>query len=261
MNYYRLSAYLFPFRNNDGTEGYVPGTTLGSILEIYQFDEELRNVLVGGLETVEISFRTKIAYYFSHACGPFGYVQRGNLPDLDSTARLDFFRRVESERDKSREAFKDHFLKKYGDNHEYLPLWMAVELMSFGTLFSLLSGMDYKIRQRIASEYGIDQVVLVSWFRALNTLRNLCAHHSRIWNREFGDKPLIPKKNTLWTTPVVIPNNCVFGFASLLAHLTVRINSASDWKSRFLGLLSRYNQVSRSAMGFPPGWENSGIWK
>ncbi|MGA2380350.1 MAG: Abi family protein [Spirochaetia bacterium] len=260
MNYYRLSAYLFPYRRNDGTEQYKPSTNLDSILEIYRFDEELRNTLVAGLERIEVSFRTNVAYHFSHACGPFGYVDRKNLPDLNDHTKLLY--RMQEEKDKTSEAFKDHFVEKYGDKHEYLPLWMAVELMSFGTLHHLLRGIDHKIRQAIASEYGIDQVVLQSWFLSLNTLRNLCAHHSRIWNRTFGVKPRIPYKNDLWTKPVLITNDHIFGLASVLAYLGDQIENSKDWKGRFLALINRCNEtIPLFNMGFPSGWENSGIWK
>ena len=219
LNYYRLSAYLYPFRRKDGTEKFTDGTNIDTILEIYRFDEGLRNSLVAGLEKIEISLRTKVAYHFSHACGPFGYLDIANLPDCNRGDLAKLLAHMQDEKEKSSEAFIEHFVNKYGDCHEYFPLWMAVELMSFGTLHNLWKGFSRNLREAIANDYGIHGVVLDSWFLSLNVLRNLCAHHSRIWNRIFGFKPMIPKKDPLWNTPFSIPNQRLFGFASVIVFL------------------------------------------
>lgn len=261
LNYYRLSAYLYPYRANNGSESFKPGTEIDAVLQVYRFDEQLRNVLVAGLERVEVSFRTSLAYECSHSFGPFGYVEATNLPDCSRGDLVKLLAKITEEKDKSSEQFKEHFCDKYGDKHPFLPIWMAVELMSFGTLNSLLRGLDHRIRQKIASRYSIDQVVLTSWFLALNALRNLCAHHSRIWNRIFGVKPRIPHKDILWIKPFSIPNDRVFGLASVLAYLSARIGDADAWRWRFVGLMSgRPAGAPLVSMGFPEGWEKHPIW-
>lgn len=138
---------------------------------------------------------------------------------------------------------------------------MAVELMSFGTLHNLLKGFSRSLREVIANEYGIHEVVLNSWFLSLNVLRNLCAHHSRVWNRVFGFRPVIPKKDPLWNIPFAIPNQRLFGFASVIAYLCTRIEGNDNWKRRFLDLLVQQRNILPRDLGFPYGWENHGIWK
>ena len=93
--------------------------------------------------------------------------------------------------------FVKHFFERYGDSHDYLPLWMAVEVMSFGTTLSFFRGLPTTIKQEISGKFEIHDKVLESWLTSLNAVRNICAHHSRLWNRELGYKPIIPVKNLI----------------------------------------------------------------
>jgi abortive infection bacteriophage resistance protein len=93
------------------------------------------------------------------------------------------------------ETFIDHFKAKYGDCHDLPPLWMLCEVMSFGKMLTLFNGVFEGLRRVIAQKYGIESKVLQSWLGALNVVRNICAHHGRLWNRELGFKPMIPREN------------------------------------------------------------------
>ena len=45
----------------------------------------------------------------------------------------------------------------------------------------------------VAARYGLNNGrVFASWLRSLNYLRNVCAHHSRLWNRNIVDQPRLP---------------------------------------------------------------------
>ena len=174
---------------------------------------------------------------------------------------IKFIKTIRDEMRRNKEPFVRHFQKQYGDCHADLPIWMAGELMSFGTFYTFFKGLNRKDRQSIANVFGIDGVVLESWFGCLNTVRNICAHHSRLWNRELGIKPLIPRKNPVWHTPVETPNNRIFGVVTIFCYLLKIIAPQSHWCKRFRELINEFPGVPLSEMGFPSGWENHALWK
>ena len=60
----------------------------------------------------------------------------------------------------------------------------------------LKRGLVAPSKQTIASEYGVADRVLDSWQATFNQVRNLCAHHARLWNRAFGVRPLRRRRQT-----------------------------------------------------------------
>lgn len=170
---------------------------------------------------------------------------------------------MREEADRSREEFVSHFRNRYGDNHSDLPLWMVGEIMSFGKVLTMFNGVDDSMRRLIAYHHGTEDMVLKSWLGALNVIRNICAHHGRLWNRELGYKPLIPrgKKHPAWHIPVRIPQNRIFGILTILRYLLRTIAPQSNWEARLLALLDEYPEISRWSMGFPDNWKESLLWK
>lgn len=258
VNYYRLSGYLYPFREPDDT--YRPGTTLEKVWRRYTFDRRLRVLVLDGIERVEICIRTELAYELAHAQGPFGYLQAANLPGLKPAEYNTFTVRLTDEYNRSKERFIEHFKNKYGTDHNLPPIWMAVELMSLGSLFSLYRGSPPGIRKSVAARFGVKEHVLVSWLRTLNTVRNICAHHSRLWNKEVGVTPAFPNKDPRWTTPVPVSGRRMFAVLSILAYMLEIAAPQSEWRGRLLDLFDMYPDVPRGSMGFPADWEQSTIW-
>jgi len=96
----------------------------------------------------------------------------------------------------------------------------------------------------------------------LNLVRNVCAHHARLWNREFDAKPLIPeaKHDEQWHQPVQITSDRMFGILTVLYYLLRQVAPQSAWKDRFRQLMDTYPDVPLRFMGFPENWEDSPIW-
>ncbi len=260
VNYYRLSGYLYNFRRDDGS--YKPGTTLKTVWTHYTFDRQLRLIVIDALERIEVAIRTQLAYYFAHEHGPFAYTNHNNLPHIDSARFSQWQAELQSELLRSKERFVQHFQFKYGDEHEVLPIWMLVEVMSFGRTLTFYNGVGTDIRQSIAKEFGIPEAVLQSWLRALNTVRNICAHHGRLWNRELGVKPLMPReqKYPQWHHPVDIPNNRVFGILTILRFMLKTCAPTSAWNHRIQQLFNEYSDLPLNWMGLPDNWHESPLW-
>jgi abortive infection bacteriophage resistance protein len=260
VSYYRLSAYWYPFRLPD--DSLRPGTTIEIVWRRYVFDRQLRLLVLDAIERVEIAIRTLVVNQHTLLHGPFGYLDRANLPNLTPSDHGLLLRRLREEAGRSREDFVSHFFGKYTSETD-LPLWMACELMTFGGLLTLFRGLATPLKQSIARSYGVSDTVLDSWLLAINQIRNLCAHHARLWNRVLGVKPMIPRqrKHPQWHVPVAIPDDRIFGCLTVLRYLLRITAPSSQWQLRLQSLLSSYPEIPIREMGFPADWTDSPLWQ
>lgn len=263
VNYYRLSGYLYPYRQSELSDNFKSGTSFERIWRHYTFDRRLRLTVMDAIERVEVSIKTQLICILAHQSGAFGYAKRENLPNLSNEDYSRWIDETRKEVSRSHEQFVEHFMKKYGGSHDLLPLWMAGEIMSFGCMLTMYKGVANNFKKEIAAYYGIPDEVLTSWLQTINVIRNICAHHSRLWNRELGVKPYIPRKNKYpqWHEPVLIPQNRIFGVLTILRYLLRIIAPQSQWEVRLLTLLEGYSEISRWSMGFPDNWKDSPLWK
>ena len=193
VNYYRFSAYCIPFQNP--RDIFSPGTTFEKIVELYRLDEELRNSFLAMLSPVEIFLRTRIVYELSHGWGAFAHYDPANF--RNDFKHSDWISSLEDEVKRGKETFLEHYKTKY-NGFPQLPLWIACEIMSLGSLSFLYYGLLPDPQRRICSVLEISQFVLASWLYHITYLRNTCAHHGRFWNRELAIRPFIPRKNKKW---------------------------------------------------------------
>ena len=217
INYYRLSGYFLPFQSSKDT--FDDGTRLDDILYLYEFDVALRNLLVEGLGRIEVSCKTQIAHYIVLKYGAFGYIKTNNFdfrkPQVH-ISHVDWLRKVRQNISRSHESFKKHFFHKY-DSEVDLPVWMAVELMSFGDVSHLYRGLRKQDRQDVARGYfRIDQKLMCSWLHTIVYIRNLCAHHGRIWNRRLAIRPLSNKRDANWRD---VDNSKIFAVVLLIKKM------------------------------------------
>ena len=252
INYYRLSAYFLPFQSE--TDVFNKGTSLDDILYLYEFDSKLRNLLIEGLARIEVSAKTQIAHHLALTYGPFGYTQGTSLnfqkPFVHMT-HVQWLEKVCLSIKRSHEAFKKHFYQKY-DEESYLPIWMAVELMSFGQISQLYKGMKKHDKQDIARGYfKVDQRLMGSWLHTIVYIRNLCAHNSRLWNRNLAIAPLPNKKDPEWKD---IDNKKIFAVFLLIKKMMHFRDKWDQWSGKLLTLLGNYSEIDVTEMGFPEDW-------
>ena len=260
VNYYRLSAYWCPFKNSDDT--FKEGTSLDMVWRRYRFDRQLRIIIMDAVERVEVAVRSQTANAFARKYGTFAYLDKANLPNISSKEHSLFLSKLEREVKRSKELFVGHFFTKYGDKHDALPLWMAVELIPFGMTFTLFRAVDDDIKKEIANKYSVSNEVMESWLKAVNAIRNICAHHGRLWNQILGCKPSIPRerKHPQWHIPVSPVNDRIFSIILILKYMMNRIAPQSGWNRRVENLLTEYGDIPINSMGFPEDWKESPIW-
>lgn len=254
VSYYRLSAYYLPFK--DG-EAFRAGTDFNDVAGLYIFDRKLRLLVLDAIERIEVAIRTAITYEIAHAYGAFGHTDPANFAPGFEHAR--FMGELGVEEMRAKETFAGHFRKKY-TSEPHLPVWMATELLSFGTVSKLYTALAPALKQKIAAEYGVDEQFLRSWLHALTYLRNVCAHHKRLWNRQFAIRPRFPSRSLAW--PHQTPDNSrLYGMLVVLRHMLVVTSPRCNWRERLWKLLDAHPAVPLDAMRIPADWRTRHLWR
>ena len=260
IGYYRLSAYFLPLqhkKDSDLKNIFLPGVTFEDILELYYFDTQLRRLIFEAIERIEIYFRTQIAHIHASEYGAFGYLDRDNLK-----CTQEFFDQLQEainkEKERSKESFIAHFKEKY--NTTDLPIWAVVEVISMSTLSKLYASLKTPQQQQIVKLFDkINKDVLHNWFHTLTVVRNICAHHARLWNKTLGVKFEVPKKHEEFKK-IARSNDKVFFALSVIVFVLESIGEELAFKQQFKALLLEHPNVDTKAMGFVNGWEHLAMW-
>lgn len=262
VSYYRLSGYWHPFKQANDT--FQPGTNFEMIWQRYIFDRQLRLLVMDAVERIEVAIlRTQMVEHFSLKYGPFGYIDKRNFnPKFTSNEHYRLLTTIRDATKHSKEIFVTHFFGKYGSEND-LPLWMAVEVMSFGHLFTFFRNLNQLDKQTLSQHIGVVAKVLDSWLHMFNYVRNLCAHHGRLWNRELSISPLLPDRRhqLQWHQPVRVDNKRVFAVLTIASYLLKQIAPHSRWNQRLVDLLNMHPTIPLVNMGFPQNWRDCPIWQ
>lgn len=263
VNYYRFSGYLFPYRSGVG-DNYIPGTTLDQVRKIYYFDSELRLLTLSAIELIEIAIlRTRMVEKFTLSCGAFCYTDIGNFdPKITVTGHQNLMDKIERNVDRSKEEFVNLHRAKY-NSEAYLPFWKVAETCTFGLLSLVFRYLPHNVKVPIANQVNLHSRDLGSWLHSLTVVRNICAHHSRLWNRILPVKPSIPslRHHPEFYNPNKIGNDSYFVVLAILEYLMKSINLSMSIKGDFLNLLSKYPSVPINKMGFPKNWRDYSIFR
>lgn len=170
---------------------------------------------------------------------------------------------------KNPEVFIKHYLSEY-DSPQNPPSWMCIELLTIGELSRLYNGLKLNSdKQNIADFFGLHYTVFSSWLHTLTYVRNICAHHARIWNREFAIKPeILLKPKHDWINKPFEINQRSFYFICVLKYMLCSANPNNKLKSKLIALFNKYPNVPHQFMGIPSDgkgnildWKNEPIWK
>ncbi|ANV92042.1 Abi family protein [Picosynechococcus sp. PCC 8807] len=194
ISYYRLSAYLHFFQEIDSSDHqYVPDATFEAVLNLYKFDKSLRMLIFNATESIEVAVRTQMIYHYSHDYDPHWYLNKSLFYDtgkhqelIDSITQYCQSKKVEE--------FIGHYRNKY-TNPLLPPSYMALEIIAFGQLSRMYTNLlPSKTRQKIHTHFQLPNKFFISWLRSLSHIRNICAHHSRLWNIQLGESPKLPDR-------------------------------------------------------------------
>ena len=264
VSYYRLSAYWLYFEHPKGQPGprFRAGTTFDQVTALYDFDRILRRLVMRGTEHVEVALRGSWAYQLGQFGSGHSYLNSSLYTD-----RKEFhsnLAKLAGEVGWSRETYIKHYRDSY-DDPAIPPVWMVAEMMSFGQLSRWFSNLsDRALRNRIAQPLGLPETVLVPLIRHVADVRNICAHHGRLWNRGFLQPPKLARKpldlmQTIDQAATQAPARLYNGLA-MIAHIVRTVAPDSTWSADLVNHLKTHPTGDLAAMGFPVDWNARPLW-
>lgn len=285
IGYYRLSGYWYPFRHSTMVadargvprrkvlDTFQAGTEFKHAVDLYVFDKKLRLLVLDAIERIEVCLRVEIAILLgakdrlahhnpAYLSGRF-ITPRPGRPLSDHSEWLARLTHLES---RSKAEFVAHFSQKYSGP---IPIWMSIELWDFGLLSKFYAGMKNADQIAISSRYSVSNPqVLVSWLRSINYIRNVCAHHSRLWNLSIVDQPQLPATGIPIELAHVRADQVakirLYGVLAIVQFMLSRINPTSSWRVRLASLVNEFPgpaPLSMANAGFPTSWSSEALWR
>lgn len=276
INYYKFKMYLHPFLDPTLPKQYYVGAKFEDALELYRFDDKLRDILFSIIGRIEIKLKTKLDRKISSFTNDiFWYLDlqyykiksKNEIASLLNKLNSTFI----SSKEEYAEHYKSHYYNESSNNYKVLPpFWIISELMTLGDIakfYNLLDINKFNIArprsnklEELANEFGATSVsALISWIYAIRDIRNRCAHHSRLWNSIIREPGEIRTQLTL--SPLY--TNRIY-FSLVMMHIMIKKLNITDidLKQELLNLEIKYPIFKRlnSSAGFPINWNTDHIW-
>ena len=263
INYYRLSGYWYSFRRQGSPEredSFYAGTTFTDVVRLYSFDASLRTATFASLAPIELALRALLG----HALGTIdecAHLKPALLGPraAQGTSYAMWIQRYRKSLADSKEDFVKHHHAKYGGT---LPVWAAVEILDWGALAYLYGFSPRQTQDSIADTFGLTAPQLESWMKSLNVVRNICAHHGRLFNKVHAIKPKLPSVGELPQLDHARREmNRTFGQLTLIQHMLWSLDVGR--RQLLPSVLRTYPDVQLlpiSHIGAPPDWATSPLW-
>jgi len=258
IGYQRLSGYWYPLLANKQNHVFKPNINFETAFNLYKFDRELRKIIGAEIEKIEIAVRVKMAHVLSITYNPFWFEDASLFSSLVNFQET--INKIVEEYERSNEEFILDFKEKY--SNPMPPAEIVLEITSFGTLSRLYRNLkSCRAKRIIAKSFALPDVVFDTWLHSLASVRNMCAHHARVWNSLLKIQPLLPRnpQNT-WLINSAVSNNRIYYVLSMLIYLLNTVNPKNTFKQKFENLFAKYPNVDRAAMGFPVNWRSEPLW-
>lgn len=272
ISYSRLKYYWRDMIDEDTDGDFVEGTSFQTVIERYSFDHEFRMIMFDAIETIEVALRAKIINIMSQAAGNgLWYLDSSLFEDIDR--HTDFVLDLKYEFTRSTEPFAKEYIAEHpdwdsesleGDNPD---AWLIIEVATFGTLSKMYKNLKSQLPQRsaIANDFGLySSKDFSNWIEVVSLMRNIVAHHSRLWNRSLGKKISDPKsRRNAWLNGSLTEQQKKkpYAVACAVAYLCKSVNPMHKFVNRMKELHSKYPNIALSKYGFPIRWENEPLWR
>ena len=274
ISYYRLKGYWWDMQTDYTLHTLKPNTYFEDIIERYNFDRHLRLILFDAIERIEIALRTKMIYHLSVSYGGLWYLnpalfEATTIKLNDGTVKTihqNTLDELQKEFNRSQEIFvKDHRNRFPNKNAD---AWKTLEVASMGTLSKLYKNLKHQLPEKaaIAKEMGLNlHNELSSWLEAIAYVRNIIAHHSRLWSRNMVKRPTDQLKNPIgqwFVNPITeVQTKKPFLIISSMVYLCNMVTPGHQIKSKILDLFKNNPNVPIYKLGFLNNWQNEPLWK
>lgn len=264
ISYYRLGEYWHSMQEDKEKHIFKPNSKFYNVISLYCFDRELRSLLFNVIEKLEISLRTKLIYHLSHEFDPWWFQNFEIFSD--SRALVKTLSGLEEEIARSKDPILKNHYKKHTDDKRFPPAWKTLEQTSFGALSKLYGNLKNTIKSKdtIAKEYGaVNHTYLPSWLQSIAQIRNYCAHHSRLWNRNLPGAPkLLSKPPFAWIDDVPKQHEFLklYVHMCLMKYLLNIVAPGNHFTEKLMRLFQKYSNVDLKALGIKENWKVADLW-
>jgi len=258
--YFRMTWY-FKFFQNKETNEFIVWTTFKQVIDLYVFDRKLRLLTLDAIEKIEVSLKANISDYMSEKHWVFWYLDK-NLFSLEREGNKEiyknFIKKVKNIQKQEKGIFVKEFFKKYDEN--FLSSWMLFEELTIWSISTIFNILKSEYCKEISLNYGVYYVDLRKWLNLLVQVRNISAHHSRLWNNDYKMRPRIQDvifKNKFlleenWNKKEVASN--YYNTSLIINFLLKHINKHLWWLDDLEGLFKQYEWVPKKKMWFSKKW-------
>ena len=277
LGYYRLSPYTIPFQVAGSDHQFRPDVQFDDVLDLYVFDRALRLLILDAVERVEVAIRSSLTDHMSLAYNdPHWYLDPAHFAVSRDHSRL--LRTIEKTCNEQLERTAEH----HGDNlvfrsalEHYLttygapalpPSWLMVETLTIGSLERVVRNLERRSdKTAIAKTIGTNAVLLESWLRTYVRVRNICAHHGRMWNVGIGVYPAIPTSKAIsWlddkTALAGRRAKQLYPVLVSLQSVLDTISPRSTWAQRLSDLIAKHPHLPLRGIGMPADWRDDPFW-
>lgn len=277
IGYYRLSPYTIPFQQDGSDHRFLEGTRFDDVLDLYVFDRALRALVTDAIERVEVAIRAALTDHMSTTYDdPHWYMDSSHFGHSGKHAGLLKIVRESCEArlcgapDAGEDSLVhrsalEHYLTTYG-TPDLPPSWLMVEMLTIGQLTSTYRNLGQRSdRTAIARSIGLTTPVLESWLQTYVRVRNICAHHGRLWNVGLGVYPAIPSTPAIsWLAGAnALPERSSKRLYPVLVSLQSVLDSVSprsSWARRLHELISTRPRMNLAGIGVPENWTDDDFW-
>ncbi|MDR2944687.1 MAG: Abi family protein [Methanosarcinales archaeon] len=263
-SYYRLSGYLFSFQSRtDPFHSFLPGVTYGNIKNLYYFDHELRLLLMDAISKIEIAIRAQIINQYS-------VVHKSHWHLNPSLFQPDKHKKI-------LESMKDSLQNNTEAYHYYKtntsalpPNWTYIENLSFGQLIYLYKNLNALKgpKTNIAKYFGLKTISLMGrWMHSMLIIRNICAHHDRLWNRSIKADVFNQSDLADIISPFIhnVPGNKrklrLYSSICCIQYLLDIIEPKNDFRNELKILMRKLPEQHLRDMGFAKNWDKEDFWE
>ncbi len=264
ISYYRLEGYWWPMQSDKVNHLFKPNNSFEDVIGLYNFDRELRLLVFDVIERIEIGLRTRLVYHLSLEINPWWFEDAANFKN--PVMHTDTLISIDRELRQSKDTFiKAHYLRYHTDTRRP-PAWKTLEVASFGTMSKLYGNLTPALKSKniIAAELNtVNQIYLPSWLQSIAQIRNICAHHGRLWNKNLPGSPkLLPKPPAPWLTAVPPPKEFhkLYIHVCCMKYLLDAISPGHHFTPKLADLFTKYPNVDLHALGFYSDWKNEPLW-
>lgn len=274
ISYYRLKGYWWDMQADYSSHSFKPNTYFEDVIARYNFDRELRIILFDALERIEIALRTKMIYHLSLAKTGLWYLNPALFENTTismadgsvKTIHQHTIDELQKEFNRSQEIFIKDQRNRFPNGDA--DAWKILEVASMGTLSKLYKNLKHQLPEKaiIANEMGLNlHSELSSWLEAITYVRNIIAHHSRLWSRSMVKKPTDQLKNPIgqWLIhPIIdVQKKKPFLIISTMIYLCNHIAADHQTKERILLLFKDNPHIPIYKLGFLNNWDQEPLWK